>query len=182
MLAKGCRVSGWTLAKVFADNNIEGINAVRFFINGVDSVTEGIDVNLAYETEALSGDLRLSTGFNYNKTEVSDVLDSAGPASLFTSDQLFARRERARLENAAPRQKANATANWSKDALSLMLRTNYYGEVTQPGSISDNDVTVDSAFIFDAEANYQFTDNLVGSIGPHSAPSKSNENITISAC
>ena len=151
--------------KVFAENNIEGVNAVRFFINGVNSVTEGVDINLAYETELLAGDLKLSTGFNYNKTEVSDVLDSAGPSSLFTSDQLFARRERARLENAAPKHKANMTANWNKDALGLMLRTNYYSEVTQPGSISANDVTVDKAFIFDAEASYQFTDNLIGSIG-----------------
>ncbi|MCL1076814.1 TonB-dependent receptor [Parashewanella spongiae] len=151
--------------RVFAENNIEGVNAVRFFINGVNSVTEGVDVNLAYETEFLAGDLRLSSGFNYNNTEVSDVLDSAGPSSLFTSDQLFARRERARLENAAPKHKANVTANWNQDALSLMLRTNYYGEVTQPGSISASDVTVDKAFIFDAEANYQFTDTLVGSIG-----------------
>ena len=151
--------------RVFAENNIEGINAVRFFINGVNSVTEGVDVTLAYETELLSGDFRLSSGFNYNTTDVSEVLDNAGPASLFTSDQLFARRERARLENAAPKHKANVTANWSLDALSLMLRSNYYGEVTQPGRVSSSDITVDKAFIFDAEASYQFTDNLVGSLG-----------------
>ncbi|RLV59576.1 TonB-dependent receptor [Parashewanella curva] len=151
--------------KVFAENNIEGINAIRFFINGVNSKTEGVDINLAYQTEALSGDLKLSTGFNYNKTEVSEVLNTAGPSSLFTSDQLFARRERARLENAAPKQKANVTANWSKDALSLMLRTNYYGELTQPGRVSDADVTVDKAFIFDAEASYNITENLVASLG-----------------
>ncbi|WP_133407769.1 TonB-dependent receptor plug domain-containing protein [Parashewanella tropica] len=151
--------------KVFAENKIEGINAIRFFINGVNSTTEGIDVNLAYQTEVLAGDLKLSTGFNYNKTEVSDVLNTAGPSSLFTSDQLFTRRERARLENAAPKQKANVTANWNKDALSLMLRTNYYGEVTQPSSQSKNDVTIDKAFIWDAEASYKITENLVTSIG-----------------
>ncbi|MGB0895569.1 MAG: TonB-dependent receptor plug domain-containing protein [Parashewanella sp.] len=151
--------------KVFKENNVEGINAIRFFINGVNSVTQGIDVNLAYETELLAGNLRLSSGFNYNTTEVSDVLDSAGPSSLFSSDQLFARRERARLENAAPKQKVNVTANWSQDALSLMLRSNYYGEVTQPGRVSKSDITIKPAFIFDAEASYQFTDNLVGSFG-----------------
>ncbi len=151
--------------RVFAENNIEGISAVRFFINGVNSVTEGIDASLAYETAVFTGDFRLSAGVNYNTTDISEVLDNAGPASLFTSDQLFARRERARLENAAPGHKANVTANWNSGALSLMLRANYYGEVTQPGRVSASDITVDKAFIFDAEAGYQFTEHLTGSFG-----------------
>lgn len=153
------------VSRVFAENNIEGISAVRFFINGVDSVTKGADINISYNTDLLDGDLRLSTGINYNDTALSGVLATAGPAGLFNPDQLFARRERARLENSAPKRKANFTANWSRDAYSLMVRTNYYDEVTQPGTTSAGDITVDSAFIIDTELSYDVSDSLVASFG-----------------
>ena len=122
------------VARIFAENNIEGVAAARFFINGVDSVTEGIDITSSYNMEAFSGDLRLSAGVNFNDTEVSDVIATVGPASLFEPSSLFARRERARLENAAPEVKGNISAVWSKDALNVLLRANYYGDVTQPGT------------------------------------------------
>ena len=152
--------------QVFSENNIEGVGAVRFFINGVNSRTEGVDVVANYSIDDVaSGVLNLSLGANYNETDVSGVVASAGPSDLFAPETLFARRERARLENAAPRVKANATANWQGEDLSLMLRGNYFGEVTQPGSTQTGDVTVDTAFIVDVEAGYYLTDDLELNIG-----------------
>ena len=166
--------------QVFADNNIEGVGAVRFFMNGVNSVTEGVDVVANYTAgTVLNGDLSLSLGANYNNTDVSDVVATAGPSDLFEPDQLFARRERERLENAAPEVKANLTANWRGDALSLMFRTNYYGEVTQPGTTQEGDVTVDAAFIVDVEAGYLFTDNLEGKVGVNNLLDKYPESAVI---
>ncbi len=152
--------------QVFSENNIDGIGAVRFFINGVDSRTEGVDIVANYSIDDVgSGVLNLSAGANYNETEVSRVVASAGPSDLFAAETLFARRERARLENAAPRVKANVTANWQGEDVSLMLRGNYFGEVTQPGSTQSGDVSVDTAFIVDLEAGYYITDDLELNIG-----------------
>jgi iron complex outermembrane receptor protein len=153
------------VTQVFAENGIEGISAVRFFINGVDSVTKGADLNVSYNTELLSGEFRLSAALNYNSTEISDVLNTAGPAALFDTDQLFARRERERLENSAPKRKGNLTANWQRDAYSVMVRANYYSETTSPGTTSAADVTVDSAVIIDTEFSYTFDNNIVASFG-----------------
>jgi iron complex outermembrane receptor protein len=142
--------------QVFAAAGIQGVGAARFFINGVSSETQGVDITASYDMGLGDfGDLNLAGGFNWNKTEVSDVTASVGPASLFTPAQLFSYRERARLENAAPEMKANISANWSIGDLAATFRTNYYGEVTQPGATTAGDETIDSAFIFDAEASYQ---------------------------
>ena len=166
--------------QVFADNGVEGIGAVRFFMNGVNSVTEGVDLVANYQAGTVAnGDLTFSLGANYNNTDVSDVVASAGPSDLFQPEQLFARRERERLENAAPEVKANITANWRGEALSLMLRTNYYGEVTQPGTTQAGDVTVDSAFIVDAEAGYLITDDLEAKIGVNNLFDKYPESAVI---
>ena len=152
--------------QVFADAGIVGVAAARFFINGVDSETEGVDLTASYDMDlAEYGELSLLGGINWNSTEVSEVIASVGPASLFEPSQLFARRERARLENAAPEMKLNLAANWNLDRLSTTFRTNYYGELTQPGRSEAGDVTVDSAFIFDAEVGYRVTENANISIG-----------------
>ena len=151
---------------VFAQNNIVGVGSARFFINGVDSVTEGVDVTASYSTDiGNAGDIRISGGFNYNKTEVSEVIASAGPSSLFASDVLFSRRETKRLENAAPKTKTNITINWDKDDFGLVMRGNYYGSITQPGTTEAGDVTIDPAFIFDMELNYQFTETVSLALG-----------------
>lgn len=154
------------VTQVFNANNIEGVGAVRFFINGVNSRTEGVDVVANYTIDDIAeGSLNLSMGANYNETEVSDVIATAGPADLFAPESLFARRERSRLENAAPKTKANITANWQGEKVSLLLRGNYFGEVTQPGSTQTGDVTVDTAFIVDTEVGYFVTEDLQLKLG-----------------
>ncbi len=154
------------VTQVFNANNIEGVGAVRFFINGVNSRTEGVDVVANYTIDDIAeGSLNLSMGANYNETEVSEVIATAGPADLFAPESLFARRERSRLENAAPKTKANITANWQGEKVSLLLRGNYFGEVTQPGSTQTGDVTVDTAFIVDTEVGYFVTEDLQLKLG-----------------
>ncbi|WP_293613017.1 TonB-dependent receptor [Ponticaulis sp.] len=154
------------VSQVFADAGIQGVGAARFFINGVDSTTEGVDVTASYSMGLGDmGDLNLIGGLNYNSTEVSDVIATVGPASLFGPDALFARRERARLENAAPEIKANFTANWSWEDFASTFRVNYYGDVTQPGTTSAGDVTIDPAFIIDLEASYQFNERVNVAVG-----------------
>ncbi|AXR07122.1 TonB-dependent receptor plug domain-containing protein [Salinimonas sediminis] len=154
------------VTQVFNANNIEGVGAVRFFINGVNSRTEGVDVVANYTIDDIAeGSLNLSMGANYNETEVSEVIATAGPADLFAPESLFARRERSRLENAAPKTKANITANWQGEKVSLLLRGNYFGEVTQPGSTQTGDVTVDTAFIVDTEVGYFITEDLQLKLG-----------------
>ncbi len=152
--------------QVFAQEGIVGVGSARFFINGVDSKTEGVDVTAVYSTELGDGsDLGITGGFNYTKTEVSDVIATVGPASLFAPEVLFSRRETKRLENAAPKTKTNLTVTWDKNDFGVVLRGNYYGSVTQPGTTEVGDVTIDPALIFDAEVNYRFNETFSGSLG-----------------
>ncbi len=147
--------------RVFAAAGIQGVGAARFFINGVSSTTKGIDITASYDMDLGEiGNLNLSGGVNWNKTEVSGVTATVGPASLFTPDQLFAYRERERLENAAPKMKANVAANWVLGDLSSTVRMSYYGEVTQPGVNVAGDETIADAYLFDIEANYQMSETM----------------------
>lgn len=72
---------------MFVDNNIEGVGVVCFFMNGVNSVIEGVDVVVNYMVGiVLNGDLSLSLGVNYNNIDVSDVVVMVGFSDLFEFD------------------------------------------------------------------------------------------------
>ncbi len=142
-----------------------GTQRARFFINGVNSETNGVDLAVTYGADLGQGHLTLSAAVNWNETDVGEVIATVGPASIFQPSELFARRERARLENAAPEFKANFSSTWDLGSLGLTLRASQYGETTQPGTTVAGDRTVDSALILDSEVRYQFTEAVSGALG-----------------
>lgn len=161
---------------VFAANGITDVGAARFFINGVNSKTQGVDATAVYSTDIGEyGDLSFSAGFNYNKTEISDFITTVGPSSLFPPEVLFSYRQSRTLENSAPKTKANFTVNWDREDLSVIVRANYYGSLTAPGTTEAGDVTVDTAFIIDTDIGYQFTEMLRGNLGINNVFDKYSE-------
>lgn len=113
--------------------NITGVSSARFFINGIDTTTEGLDVVATYRVPDFgAGTFRLSAGFNINNTTINDRRTFAG----FAAQRLFARQESFRLTDGQPKDKFNVSLDWEHDIFGLTLRTNRYGEVFLPSSFS----------------------------------------------
>lgn len=112
---------------------VTGVSSARFFINGIDTKTEGLDVVASYKLPDMGiGTIRLSAGFNLNSTEITDRRVFSG----FTAQRLFARQESYRLTDGQPKDKLNFSLDWDYDMFGLTLRTNRYGEVFLPSSFS----------------------------------------------
>ena len=61
-------------------NGFQSVGAARFFINGLDTTTQGVDVVGSYRWRA--GDLgnwTLTAAYNYNKTKIDERLNNLGP-------------------------------------------------------------------------------------------------------
>ncbi|WP_076069914.1 TonB-dependent receptor plug domain-containing protein [Sphingomonas montana] len=136
-----------TLLQAAGFNNI---TSARFFINGIDTRTQGVEVVGTYRVPDLGfdiGNVSLTAGFNYNKTKITDYAVLPTVSGL----TLFGRTESLRLEDGQPRTKLNFGLDWDKDMLGLTLRTNRYGKVLSPGATAATDVTLDPKWITDAE-------------------------------
>ncbi|MFN3749098.1 MAG: TonB-dependent receptor plug domain-containing protein [Sphingorhabdus sp.] len=126
-------LTGADVVSLLTAAGITGVSSARFFINGIDTKTEGLDIVASYRLPDFGvGTIRLSAGYNLNDTKITDRRVFSG----FTAQRLFARQESYRLTDGQPKNKLNFSLDWDYDMFGLTLRTNRYGEVFLPSSFS----------------------------------------------
>ena len=119
---------------------------IRFYTNGLDTVTTGLDVVLLYDLDwadfALegAGDMNVSLAYNFNRTKVAEQTNIA-----------VNERRKANIENALPRHHLAATATQNLGKWSLMLRANYYGSHQD----EDPQYSVGGEVLLDAQLTYR---------------------------
>ncbi|WP_338501119.1 TonB-dependent receptor [Sphingomonas kaistensis] len=143
------------------------VTAARFFINGIDTRTRGLDFVTTYRiADFVGGRLNLTGGFNYNKTKITRNAANAGSVSTIPGLILFGRQESLRLEQGQPRTKINASIDFERQWFGATLRATRYGKVLAAGADRFNDVNLDAKTITDLELRFKpLGDNLSLALG-----------------
>ncbi len=159
------------------------VQAARFFINGVQTTTKGVDIVAAYtwRTDNL-GTFNLSAAANLNDISVDRVPTST--AALNPAPSLFGRNRVLTIEQGTPRTKIVGSVDWRTDTLGATLRAVHYGNVLQPGTVLANDVYTGRNTVIDLEGRYRFNDNVTLALGadnlfdvyPNTTPASLNNN------
>ncbi|HEX5377861.1 MAG TPA: TonB-dependent receptor, partial [Phenylobacterium sp.] len=133
-----------------------GLGAARFFINGVDTETQGLDIVSRYrlDTENL-GQFDLTAAANFNKTEVKRVPTTSVLSGLPVPPALFDRGNRLTFEKGTPREKLVAAADWTLNNWGATAKVTHYGDVLVPSNTPALDYHVGKHFVFDFEGRYQ---------------------------
>ena len=138
------------------------VTAARFFINGIASHTEGVDVVGHYRWQAASaGVFDFTAAANVNKTKVTRVPTSTSELTA----TLFARSRILTLTEGTPGEKVSGAVDWSLGNIGATARVTYYGDVTQPGTVVTSDVHTGKHAITDLELRYQPRHGLQAAIG-----------------
>ena len=157
---------GFAIAQILNNAGFNNINAARFFVNGVDTRTRGLDVVATYRIDiGEAGKLGLTAGFNYNKTDVQRVLAAAGPLATVPGITLFGRQETLRLSQGQPRTKINLGFDYDQDWFGMTLRSNYYGKVLGAGSDVFLDVPLSGKWVTDLELRASVMDKFTFAVG-----------------
>jgi iron complex outermembrane receptor protein len=140
---------------------INNITSARFFVNGIDTRTRGIDVVGTYRLPDMGmGRIQLTAGYNYNKTKITSRAALPSLPGLL----LFARPESLRLTHGQPRDKLNLGLDWDSGIFGLTARANRYGKVFEAGTGNDitiapggiaNDLTYGAEWVADLELRVQ---------------------------
>ncbi len=118
---------------------INNITSARFFVNGIDTRTRGIDIVGSYRLPDMGiGRITLTAGYNYNKTTITNRAALPSLPGLI----LFARPESLRLTDGQPRSKINLGLDWNYGPVGFTARTNRYGRVLIPGTTADINVPI----------------------------------------
>lgn len=146
--------------------------SARFFINGIDTRTQGLDVVASYRIPDFGiGRFTLTAGYNINDTKITDRRTFSG----FTAQRLFARPESFRLTDGQPSNKFNFGLDWDLEPFGATLRGNRYGSVFLPtGSTSDitvakgtapGDLTLSPKWVLDLELRVNPLENVQLAVG-----------------
>jgi len=157
-------LSGQAVSDLLTGAGITNVSRARFFINGVETETRGVDIVATYGLNTESyGDFDFTLGFNSNETEVTQ----APTLEVLPGATLFARREIARFEEGQPENKLIASVDWSRGNYGGFLRATRFGETTDPGSALDGsgDEVLDAKTIVDAEFSTDVFEGLTVSFG-----------------
>lgn len=164
---------GRAIATILNNAGFPTVSAARFFVNGLDSRTRGIDAVATYRFDL--GDYgRISTtaGFNYNKTTIRNLLAAPGPLATVPGLVLFGRQEQGRLVRGQPRTKINLGLDYDVANFGGTLRANRYGkveatggEIGPAGSGVFNDNFLEAQWVLDAEARFTFAERFEIAVG-----------------
>ncbi|MGQ0559598.1 MAG: TonB-dependent receptor plug domain-containing protein [Sphingosinicella sp.] len=150
-------LQGAAVVALLQGAGINNITSARFFVNGIDTTTEGVEVVGSYRLPEMGvGRVTLTAGYNYNDTRITDraVLPTLPGLTL------FARPESLRLSEGQPRSKINLGLDWDYGIFELTARTNRYGSVLVAGTdlniavpigASATDITLTPKWITDLE-------------------------------
>lgn len=159
-------LQGPAIVTILQNAGFNNITSARFFINGLDTRTQGLDVIATYGFDLGGlGDLDLTGGFNWNKTVITDEVATLGPLAMVPGLDLFGRVESLRFERGQPRTKLTLSGVWTKDIASVTLRSTRFGEVLSPAANPVDDVLLTPKWITDIEGRLQLTDNFSVAVG-----------------
>ncbi len=125
-------LQGADVVAILAAANVVGTSA-RFFINGIDTRSQGLDVVASYRLpETGIGRFRLNAGLNISDTKIT----SRRTFSAFTAQRLFARQESFRLTDGQPKSKINVGMNWESGIFAYTATANRFGKVFLPSGVT----------------------------------------------
>ena len=142
-----------------------GASAARFFLNGVNTRTQGVDVVASYRwTDDMLGDFNVTGGFNDNQLKVTKT-PVTQQTILPTPTSLFARQATQRFEHGTPRTKTTLQTDWNKGNFGATLRSTFYGDVLSPGTTQAADIHTGGRSVWDLEARYTFPHQVTFAVG-----------------
>jgi iron complex outermembrane receptor protein len=165
------------LSENLIETSVPGINAFlkahgfpagggRFFINGVDTTTDGVDVvfNAPFNA-ADAGKFDLTLAANVNKTEVTKVPAATALSAFNPAPVLFGRVNVQTFEKGTPKNKLSANLNWKLGQWGATARATRYGESLNPASTAAQDFTLGAKTLVDLEARYALTSKINLAVG-----------------
>ncbi len=144
-----------------------GAGGGRFFINGVDTETQGVDLVANYSfPETGFGQFDVTFGLNLSETDVTAVPEIPVLAALPPpAPVLFGRANTLTFEQGTPADKETLSVDWTYGDFGATIRAISYGEVVQPDNNPAFDHTLARKTVLDLEGRWHVTDILTLSAG-----------------
>ncbi len=140
----------------------------RFFINGVDTTTEGVDIVGRYRHDySDTGRIDFTVAANLNSTDVTRVPAIPVGVPIPAPPSLFNRINVLTFEEGTPKEKIVFSADLLDGPVGLTAKVQSFSTVLHPFSNTDPnfDVNTGDKILLDFEGRYQFSERVALAIG-----------------
>ena len=139
----------------------------RYFFNGINTETKGLDIVATMRHDVAMGSLTLKAAMNFNDTEVTNKDDLVTPTELaaYTTSQLLGRQNTVRYESSSPKENFQFSAMLQKPTSTLMAKLNRWGEVTIPASSIEREQVLSPKWTVDMEYSFQVSSQVRMALG-----------------
>ena len=162
------RGSGATsdMVTFFNERNVPASGG-RYFFNGINTETKGLDIVASMRQDVAMGSLTLKAAMNFNDTEVTNKDDLVTPAALaaYTTSDLLGRQNTVRYESSSPKENFQFSAMLQKPTSTFMAKLNRWGQVTIPAGTVEREQVLSAAWTVDMEYSFQVNSQLRMSFG-----------------
>ncbi len=145
--------------QVLLDNDV---TSIKFFVNAMDTRTQGIDVVLDYTGFRFGNDNKVgfTVAVNNNRTQI--IGDINAPETLAEAGyDIFSRKEQSRVTTARPNFKSLVGINAKFSNFTATLNNTYFGKVTWQHATDPNlDQTFSGKLITDLILGYDVTESF----------------------
>ena len=105
-----------------------GVASAQFFVNSIDTRTQGLDLTVSNKSDLLGGKLATFLAMNFSSTDVTNV---KAPASLKGFESvLLSERERLFIEQGGPRRKATLDFDYTLGKVGTDFKIIHFGPQT----------------------------------------------------
>jgi iron complex outermembrane recepter protein len=159
-------------------NGFQSVGAARFFINGLDTTTQGLDAVATYRFGTGSfGDWTVTAAYNLNDTKINRRIAALGPLASIPGLNLFGRVEGIRFTEGQPKDKLVLSADGKIGNFGITFRNTRYGEVISPDAaapiadptslrlLGPDDLVLRPKWISDLEVRYTFMERFELALG-----------------
>ncbi|HWA61791.1 MAG TPA: TonB-dependent receptor [Caulobacteraceae bacterium] len=157
---------GAVIALLPAGSDISGL---RFFINGVNTTTDGIDIVSTYQIPTDNfGTFDLQAGVSHNVTLVTKKPTTPQLEAILgagAGDALFAYVNTSIFNNGQPQWKGSFQGDWTWGRWGATARVTYYGNVHVPNTNAAFDYWLGDHALVDLEARANLTQRLQVALG-----------------
>ena len=170
---------GFTIAQILNAAGFNSVGAARFFINGLDTTTRGVDLIGTYRfTTRDLGRWNLTAAVNINKTKIDKRIDALGPLAGVPGLILFGREQGLRFTKGQPKNKVVLSADGEIRDFGITARTTRYGKAlaldaalplapnqADLNALGPDDQYLSPKWITDLEVRYRLFDRVDLAVG-----------------
>jgi len=131
-----------------------GSGGGQFFLNAIDTETQGVDIVSTYgDLQLFGGEASVTFAANFTDTEITDIFSNNPTLGTIPPEEIFGGFQPSVIETWQPEDRISLSGDWVRDNWSANLAFNRYGEYT---TVDSGSQTYGAEFLTDLRIAYDF--------------------------